>query len=139
MMRDSMIATISSSVAENSVCWCDGRRMRSTRAPKLRECSKGPGAAGDGMKVRFYTVEGRGLVRSYWNCWNSAAVMFELRCSEFELFCSESTGQPQDQETRLAREQAGLENPPLSCCEESKAYITVRCSCSGKIMHVGRV
>src|SRR5208337_5448404 len=65
--------------------------------------------------------------------------MFELRCSEFELFCSESTGQPQDQETRLAREQAGLENPPLSCCEESKAYITVRCSCSGKIMHVGRV
>jgi len=23
--------------------------------------------------------------------------MFELRCSEFELFCSESAGQPQDQ------------------------------------------
>src|ERR1035441_5062696 len=25
-----------------------------------------------------------------WNCWNSLAVMFELRCSKFELFCSES-------------------------------------------------
>jgi hypothetical protein len=30
------------------------------------------------------------------NCWNSVAVMFELRCSEFELGCSESAGQPQD-------------------------------------------
>src|ERR1039458_6391510 len=32
-----------------------------------------------------------------WNCWNSIAVMFELRCSEFELFCSESASQPRDQ------------------------------------------
>jgi hypothetical protein len=30
------------------------------------------------------------------NCWNSVAVMFELRCSEFELDCSETAGQPQD-------------------------------------------
>jgi hypothetical protein len=29
------------------------------------------------------------------NCWNSISVMFDLRCSEFELFCSESAGQPQ--------------------------------------------
>src|ERR1035438_2776508 len=33
---------------------------------------------------------------SDWNCWNSVAVMFELRCSEFELGCSESAGQPQN-------------------------------------------
>jgi hypothetical protein len=25
-----------------------------------------------------------------WNCWNSVAVVFELRCSDFDLFCSES-------------------------------------------------
>src|ERR1039457_5513797 len=25
-----------------------------------------------------------------WNCWNSVAVMFELRCSEFELGCSDA-------------------------------------------------
>src|ERR1017187_9597547 len=31
---------------------------------------------------------------SGWNCWNSTAVMFELCCSNFELFCSESAGQP---------------------------------------------
>src|ERR1019366_7129646 len=29
--------------------------------------------------------------------WNSLAVMFELRCSKFEIFCSESGGQPQYQ------------------------------------------
>jgi hypothetical protein len=34
------------------------------------------------------------------NCWNSVAVLFELRCSEFELGCSESAGQPQDQGRR---------------------------------------
>ena len=31
---------------------------------------------------------------SLWNCWNSLAVMFELRCSKFELHCSESAGKP---------------------------------------------
>src|ERR1022692_2118854 len=29
-----------------------------------------------------------------WNCRNSDAVVFELRCSGFELFCSESGGKP---------------------------------------------
>jgi hypothetical protein len=37
---------------------------------------------------------------SCWNCWNSIAVMFELRCSKFELLCSESAAQPQDQRGR---------------------------------------
>ena len=31
---------------------------------------------------------------SHCNCWNSLAVMFELRCSKFELGCSESAGKP---------------------------------------------
>jgi len=31
------------------------------------------------------------------NCWNSIAVMFELRCSKLEFGCSESASQPQDQ------------------------------------------
>jgi hypothetical protein len=29
MTRDSMTAEISSRVAENAVCWCDGRKKRS--------------------------------------------------------------------------------------------------------------
>src|ERR1035441_5686537 len=31
---------------------------------------------------------------THWNCRNSIAVMFDLRCSKFELFCSELAGQP---------------------------------------------
>src|SRR5450756_937383 len=43
--------------------------------------------------ARFYTEAGPYPVWSKWNCSNSTAVMFELRCSEFELFCSESASQ----------------------------------------------
>src|ERR1035438_7839526 len=43
---------------------------------------------------------------AYWNCWNSIAVMFELRCSKFEFDCSESVG------NRLVRDQGvGVSNP----------------------------
>jgi hypothetical protein len=50
--------------------------------------------------------------------------MFELRCSEFELFCSESAGQPQDQgigdpvgpEDRCAVERSSPEYPNGSTC-----------------------
>src|SRR5579862_2265403 len=56
MMRESITAPIRSSVAENSVCWCEGRRVRSRRLPKLREAPLAPGAAGDGIRVRFYTA-----------------------------------------------------------------------------------
>src|SRR5664280_1921802 len=37
------------------------------------------------------------------NCWNSIAVMFELHCSEFELDCSESAGQPTGSGRSLSR------------------------------------
>lgn len=40
------------------------------------------------MKLRFYTQATASLPGCDYNCWNSIAVMFELRCSEFELFCS---------------------------------------------------
>jgi hypothetical protein len=42
------------------------------------------------LGLRFYTQHVRVSVGRFWNCWNSIAVMFELRCSKFELFCSES-------------------------------------------------
>src|ERR1035441_11124068 len=35
------------------------------------------------------------------NCWNSVAVMFDLRCSDFEFGCSESVG------NHLVRDQGG--------------------------------
>src|ERR1039458_7166703 len=41
-------------------------------------------------------------IHSWWNCGNSIAVMFELRCSEFELGCSESAGQPPTYQTSCA-------------------------------------
>src|ERR1019366_3690993 len=37
----------------------------------------------------FYTAQQQLSVASCCNYWNSTAVMLELRCSEFELFCSE--------------------------------------------------
>src|SRR5664279_3351429 len=46
------------------------------------------------------------------NCWNSVAVMFELRCSKVELRCSESGGQPQDQGVGGARRMTALTRVP---------------------------
>jgi hypothetical protein len=37
----------------------------------------------------FYTAQQQLSAASCCNCWNSLAVMFELRCSKFELLCSE--------------------------------------------------
>jgi len=53
-------------------------------------------AAGIGIRVRLYTADELRRPSAVWNCRNSLAVMFELRCSEFGLFCSESAGQAQD-------------------------------------------
>src|ERR1022692_1856429 len=44
---------------------------------------------------------------SHCNCWNSAAVMFELHCSEFELFCSESAGKPSGSAPEALRSHGG--------------------------------
>src|ERR1019366_5511986 len=43
------------------------------------------------------------------NCWNSVAVLFELRCSDFELGCSESAGHE-----HLVRDQGVGGSNPLS-------------------------
>ena len=55
MTRESMTAAIRSTVAENSVCWCEGRRMRNTRAPRPGGLESD--AAEDGIRLRFYTAE----------------------------------------------------------------------------------
>src|ERR1019366_7652936 len=90
-----MTAEIIRSVAEKAVCWCDGRRIRSSRAQKLGPAGLALWAAGGGIRLRFYTLKPRLPAARRWNCWKSIAVMFELPCSELELFCSESARQPQ--------------------------------------------
>src|ERR1019366_6995512 len=92
-----MTAEIIRSVAEKAVCWCDGRRIRGRRAQKLGPDGLALWAAGGGIRLRFYTLKPRLPAARRCNCWNSIAVMFELRCSKFELFCSESAGQPKGQ------------------------------------------
>lgn len=53
MTRANMTDAISSSVAENALCWCDGR---STRITRLRNPLDGlEPDADDAMKLRFYT------------------------------------------------------------------------------------
>jgi len=78
------------------VCWCEGRKIRSSRAPKLGARWLESGAAGVGIRVRLYTPALAPPPACDWNCWISIAVMFELRCSKFELFCSKPGGSAQD-------------------------------------------
>lgn len=47
---------MSSKVAEKMLCWWDGRRVRASRAQKLRNCVEWFSAAGDGIQLRFYTL-----------------------------------------------------------------------------------
>src|ERR1035438_2773383 len=88
-----MTAEINRSVAEKAVCWCDGRRIRSSRAQKLGPDGLALWAAGGGIRLRFYTLKPRLPAARRCDFRNSVAVMFELRCSEFELGCSESADQ----------------------------------------------
>src|SRR6185369_13897356 len=49
-----MTAVMSSRVAENAVCWCEGRKRRTTRAkPRTWGASEGSGEFA--IKGRFYT------------------------------------------------------------------------------------
>jgi hypothetical protein len=54
-----MTAEIIKSVAEKAVCWCDGRRIRSSRAQKLGPAWLALWAAGGGIRLRFYTLKPR--------------------------------------------------------------------------------
>ena len=53
---------MSSSVAENALCWCDGRNARVTRLRNPRLVSLELDAD-DAIKVRFYMENGAGLRR----------------------------------------------------------------------------
>src|SRR5271169_2993933 len=55
--RASITEVISSSVAENALCWCDGRRLRSSLAIRLGLVSPAWDEEEYGMKLRFYTQE----------------------------------------------------------------------------------
>jgi hypothetical protein len=71
--------------------------------------------------VRFYTLYQRCSGPGIWNCWNWIAVMFELRCSELRLFCSESGGKP------LGRcPEAGLLSASILTSAGTRCY-TIRC------------
>ena len=67
-------------------------RIRSRRAQKLPLGGLESYATGGGSRLRFYTLLWLSGIVGIWNCWNSTAVMFELRCSKSELGCSESAG-----------------------------------------------
>src|SRR6266571_5459757 len=53
--RESMTADISSSVAENTLCWWEGRSARSARRRKVNGGFGGGSEAAIGRVARFYT------------------------------------------------------------------------------------
>ena len=73
MTRASITEVISSSVAENALCWCDGRRLRSIRARQAELTSACAGCGGRrhetailhgrtrslGPVIRLYEVQGK--------------------------------------------------------------------------------
>src|ERR1019366_8110175 len=134
-----MTAEIIRSVAEKAVCWCDGRRIRSSRAQKLGPAWLALWAAGGGIRLRFYTLQPRLPAALLCNCWNSIAVMFELRCSEFELGCSESADQP----AGSGAQGVGGSNPlsPTNVSKQIRLFglkFTINCGCfcdSSRLRH----
>jgi hypothetical protein len=65
-----MTAVITSSVAENAVCWCEGRNTRNPREKKLRRTGADFSLAGwseFGTQGRFYTRTVRAPGEGAWN------------------------------------------------------------------------
>jgi hypothetical protein len=59
MIRDSITITISNTVAENALCWCDGRSSRKTREIGLAGFAE---EEDSGTISRFYTGKAASLV-----------------------------------------------------------------------------
>src|ERR1019366_4919037 len=56
------------------------------------------------------------------NCRNSIAVRFELRCSDLELFCSESAGKPPGSESPLGTLNQNVSPPYLAARNSTTGY-----------------
>jgi hypothetical protein len=70
-------------------CWRPSIPSRKIRCP-LESLKRSHGKVEVlGSVMRFHTLHAHPSVSASCDCWNSIAVMFELHCSWFELFCSE--------------------------------------------------